>query len=367
MGEEVDRPPLEISVRMPATKSASKNATCINNNTLQIDGLTEDVLVDIFQFLGAEGTSKCSMVSRHWNQVVQDSRCLWHVFAQEDFGYLTTKGMNNQVLVDWRGVYQYLAEQRKALKEDQKNHGLKPLNPRVVFSDDGSPVPGYPPENAIRLAQKGSLFNKAWCTNSQVDHDVDLVLELPAPSLIAAFEAANGGYFYSAPLHQALVFTSNTPIDIEQARQFNGKKGAQWANSMTLDDHPTIIRQVQQYTEKHKHTHQPTNLPIAAFNFPPPPSGFNARQQKLLPKIIVARYIHFKLLNSHKSPDGRLADNIDVKDLLTLGTELPLLDKLLQLQSSSEEEPQQPNNHDPSYKRLHAIREYNPPNPNEWW
>lgn len=197
----------------------------------------------------------------------------------QDFGL-----EEGDVEADWRQVYAYLSRQLQICNEKT---AAQPLDARVMFSDDGSPVPGYPPENSLRRGYG------AWCTNSGVETDVDLVLELPEACLITHFEGANGGLFYSAPLREALVFASVHPVGLENARQYNGRMGSEWAEKLSrCHGTATPVKPAE---------------PLVGFCFPPPPEAFNARLKKRLNRPVVARYVHFKLLRSYNAHDGRLS------------------------------------------------------------
>ena len=156
-----------------------------------------------------------------------------------------------------------------------------------MFSHDGSPVPGHPPESSLRRGRG------AWCTNAGApEKDVDLALELPQVCLVTNFEAANGGLFFLATLKEALVFASMHPINLEDARQHNGRVGSEWAKK--LSGFPNTATPLSRPTK-----------PLAAFCFPPPPQAFTSRLSVRSNRPVVARYIHFKLLGSHKATDGR--------------------------------------------------------------
>ena len=244
----------------------------------------DDAMVEIFCFLGPVFTATCSQVCKQWYTVASDSRCLWRQFVAKDFRL--DEGSDQ---TDWKRVYAYLAHQlqsyNKAERESKTVQLMRPLPATVIFCDDGSNVPGYPPECCLVRG-----FG-AWCTNAGVEEDVDLVIELPATCLITCFEAANGGMFYSAPLKEALVFTSMHPINLDRARQYDGRTGSEWAKKL----HANLD------------TGYSSAKPLVGFCFPPLPEAFSARLRKPLNYPVVARYVHFKLLSSHKATDGRLA------------------------------------------------------------
>lgn len=302
--------------------------TSSSSNIVEILG--SDVMADVFSFLGATGTAKCSQVCRQWYRVATISRCLWRQFVVDDFRL--EEGVES---VDWRKAYSYLVQKLFDCDKQEKDRTWAPLPARVVFSDDGSAVPGYPPEAAIRRGLG------AWCTNAGVEEDVDLVLKLPQLCMVTSFEVANGGHFYSAPLKEALIFTSTQPVDLEAARKFNGKEGSEWVDR--LAGAPNF----------NANPNNGSSEPLIGLHFPPLPQAFNARHHRRLGRRpVLARYIHFKLLSSYNYP-GMLSDNIDVQDLLTYGCTLPELPSLLQTPNLNAQLPE-----DPSYRRMHEIRPY---------
>lgn len=299
--------------------------------------LTDGLLAEVFSWLGPLGTGQCSQTTGRLQRVAYSSRTLWRTFVQRYFGL---EGNEN---VDWRAVYAYLAT-----RSQQRAAYLPPG--RVVFADDGSCIPGYPPENALRLDRR-----LAWCTNSGVDQDVDLVVSLTEPTLVSGFVAENvGGMFYSAPMKEALVFCSPTPIDLDAARQFNGKNGSKWVTKLQKEaPNKLFFSQTSRDTTMDPVSAVPSYTspqlvqPKAAFQFPDP--AYNMCLQQRCPPS-VARFVHFKLLSSHKCTRGRPSDNIDVKGLYTFGVPLPELPALLQEVVAVAP--------DPSYRRQHEVREY---------
>lgn len=147
------------------------------DNNIIITSLTEDVVAEVFAFLGPVDTAKCAMTCRLWRNVSTNSRSLWRNFTYRTFGLA-----GGSDATEWYYVYKYLTRKSREIPQ------LLPA--RVVFSDDGSPIPGYRPENAVRN-DGGS-----WCTNVCVNRDVDLVLDLHFPALVCGFVVENGGLFF---------------------------------------------------------------------------------------------------------------------------------------------------------------------------
>jgi hypothetical protein len=295
-------------------------------------------------------------------------------------------------LGDWRAAYAYISQQALDRSDEV-------LFVQVKFADDGTECPGYPAANAV------SIHRGAWCTNAGVDHDVDLVVQCPEPSLIKGFVARNGGLSYSAPLKEALVFGSYQPVDLHETRHYNGENGRAWVKRMEGPEQPLVaatreetIRQWMEDIVASEQNQFPVSLvtsvapdhrssstrsapvssqaiqqeaqqerlePLAAFRIPPLPRAYHARLERTC-RPTVARYVQFKLLSSYSSPE-RLSDNIDVMDLLTFGIPLPELNSLLlpssSLQSTTCSDEQQLTDTpapiaDPSYQRMHAVRSY---------
>jgi len=184
--------------------------------------LPQDTVVEIFLCLGAAGTARCSMSCRRLNKISNDSRALWRHFANKDFGVFQRQHDDeaNIDTVDWVTVYQYISSRLDSQE-------MVPLPARVVFSDDGSNYPGFPPENAFD-PQKS-----AWCTNVEVDQNVDLVVELSTTSIVNQFIAQNGGTYYSCPLKEALVFASlEDPPNLQLTRKYNNEEGSKWVTDL---------------------------------------------------------------------------------------------------------------------------------------
>lgn len=51
--------------------------------------------------------------------------------------------------INWKSVYGYVASREKELPKQRRYCTFQRLSARVVFADDGSQVPGFPPENAF--------------------------------------------------------------------------------------------------------------------------------------------------------------------------------------------------------------------------
>ena len=325
--------------------------------------LTEDILEHVFANLGPQGTARCAIVCRTWKSVVYQSRSLWRQFCNSTFGF-----SQGDPLADWRVVYGYLSEKSR---EPQQ---LLQDNVRVLFADDGG---GY----MFFLAHRAVKHNdQAWCTSTNVNENVDLVVQTQSPALISGFALQNPGTDYSAPLHEALVFASYDSIDLDAARIFDGSNGESWVNTFEgpfsvdmpasqesirkriRDDQTSAFKalmnpRLEPVPPRHDglvrtitSIHQPQReilKPLTAFCTPPLPLAYTAFISRRIPPT-VARHIHFKLLNSHKTP-GVVADNIDVLALLTYGVPLPELPRLVGTENS--EIPT------PNYRRIHTLRE----------
>ena len=361
--------------------------------------LTDDLLVEVFLFLGPIETAKCASVCSAWRNTCYQSRSLWKHFCEATFGFggriseqldpdgkKTKTSPSSSSTIDWRAIYAYISKQACRARFAE----LLPV--QVKFADDGTSCPGYPAENAVSLEQR----DRAWCTNAKVETDVDLVVQCPVPSLVEKFVFRNGGLQYTAPLKQALVFaTYPAVIDLEETRYYNGSVGEQWVDQLEgpppdASDYMRSwqednIRQWLQEMADSESREQPTVLPsvpvdhtyanvnvnangndfhtqrlqpLAAVRMPPLPRAYHARQERSC-RPTVARYIQFKLLSSYNSPE-RISDNIDVMDLLTYGIPLPELDSFFVANSSSSSSNSNSSSSpvDPSYKRMHAVRVY---------
>lgn len=340
------------------------------------DLFTEDILELVFSNLGPQGSSNCAAVCRTWKRVVYQSKSMWRHFCQRTFGF-----SDGNPLADWRLVYAYLTtkaqEPQQLLQEDVME---------VVFADDGG---GFLFFKANRVIKHNEL---AWCTNTDVNENVDLVLRAKIPALVSGFAVRNPGNDYSAPLHQALVFASYNTIDLDAARAFDGSNGESWVKELEgAEDDRVGQEQFLLETTLHIQTHflesitntrglepispshegmdrttttssstkQQTQTqsqsqilkPLAAFRTAPLPLAYTAfLTRRTAPTV--ARNIHFKLLNSHKAP-GIVADNIDVLSLLTYGVPMPELTRLTGTENTPPPEI-------PNYKRTHTLREVEP-------
>jgi len=331
--------------------------------------LPSDILIETFLCLGASGTAKCAMVCREWNATSQNSLALWRYFTREDFGInLQQNDGSKNNNIEWSKVYRYLSSQTII-------ENLKVLPARVIFADDGSSIKGYPAENAFD-PQKG-----AWCTSWGVQRNIDLVVELPtAPCLVTDFFVQNGSHYYTAPLKQALIFASlERPPDLEIGKKFNDEEGMKWVEKLvTLDDEIQIEKWKESNDDdktivyKHRRVkrkkcasldqqQQQKYQPLAAFNFPSNEYDdcVNASfQYNACASPIIARYIHFKLLNSvTNDKHGRLSTNIDILNLGITGIDLPVLPELLHLEKKGQEDERfgRQMAKDPSYKRMHKV------------
>jgi len=317
--------------------------------------LPNDTLIEVFIYLGASGTARCSMVCQDWKEVSNKSVALWHHFIKEDFN-IDLKEKNNinkedNTTVEWGDIYRYISS--RLIISLRRNVKERRLPVRIIFADGGlkhgtSYESYYPPENVFD-PQKG-----AWCTNAGVDKNVDLVAELPTSCLVTGFLAENGSYEYSAPLKEALVFTSfEEPPDLEIAKSYyNDEKGSKYVTELisnrgfkSISKTPTS-RSYIIAKEKNAVSDKILNnavKPVAAFQFP---SHYELCINTLIQFncTAIARYVHFKLLSS-LHPSGMFSTNIDLLNLAVLGIDLPQLP--IMLNSRKRCCP------DPSYERMH--------------
>eukprot|EP00592_Proboscia_alata_P007165 CAMPEP_0194358392 /NCGR_PEP_ID=MMETSP0174-20130528/5614_1 /TAXON_ID=216777 /ORGANISM="Proboscia alata, Strain PI-D3" /LENGTH=331 /DNA_ID=CAMNT_0039128691 /DNA_START=63 /DNA_END=1058 /DNA_ORIENTATION=+ len=309
--------------------------------------IPQDIVVEIFLCLGAIGTARCSMSCRRWNMISNDSRALWQHFTNENF-CVFQRQHGDEAKVDtikWVNVYRYISS---CLNENTVS-----LPARVIFSDDGSAYHGYPPENVFDPQEP------AWCTNRGVDHNVDLVVELPTTCIVTEFIAENGGRYYSAPLREALVFLSlEDPPDLQKARKYNDEEGSKWVTDL-IDQRSSnaAIKNLETSAKSEKvkgvqcSAVEQQQHPIAAFQFSPIYEQCIETQISFLCEPRVTRYIHFKLLNS-VHPEGMYSTNIDIKNLTIRGVELSCLPEMLQCSQTQESTNQRT---DPSYERFHTY------------
>ena len=327
--------------------------------------LTEDILEQVFANLGPVGAAKCACVCHTWKRTVYQSRSMWRGFCESTFGF-----SQGHATADWRSVYAYLTRKAKEparlLQEDVE----------VVFADDGG---GFLFFKANRVVKHDE---HAWCTNTDVNENVDLVVRTRIPTLVSGFALRNPGGDFSAPLHEALVFASYDTIDLDAARIFDGSNGEEWVTHFegpkkevrgrfvveeTLRQQARLLESInnpalEPVAPQHQGVvrtalnpnvdpHRVVLHPLAAFRTPPLPLAYTEFQtQRSAPTV--ARNIHFKLLNSHKTPD-MVADNIDVLSLLTYGIPLPELARMAGTEGS-ETLPI------PHYTRTHVLREVEP-------
>lgn len=344
-----DAPFVEYCFKMAATKDDNDHIISVAACSSSVL-LTDDVLVDIFSFLGPLDTAKCAQICKAWHHVATHSRSLWRTFVYNTFGFLAGGDDSGAACADWKAVYGHLTHKSKETPEL--------LAARVVFSDDGSPIPGYLADNALRNN------NGAWCTNVGVNQNVDLVIELQVPALVSGFVIENGGIFYDAPLKEALAFCSLKPIDLDGARKYNGAMGKEVVNMMEelLDGFKRKSLAARIVANHARFSAPCPDQPKAAFRVDAAlPTAYSARLERRCDPV-VANFVHFKLLSSFDYAYAP-ADNIDVKNLHTYGVPLATHDLAMLLQENNKDNnnngvlknPQPP---DPSYKRMHALRDH---------
>ena len=161
--------------------------------------LTEDILAQVFANLGPVGAANCARVCQTWKRAVYQSRSMWRGFCDSTFGF-----SDGHAQADWRLVYAYLstkAQEPAQLLQDEIE---------VVFADDGGGFLYFKANRAIKHN------DHAWCTNTDVNENVDLVVRTRrCPALVSGFALKNPGGDFSAPLHEALVFASYDTIDLD--------------------------------------------------------------------------------------------------------------------------------------------------------
>ena len=349
------------------------------------------VFSNVLEFLGSRGTAQCMSVCRSWCFAARNNPFLWQGFCQREFNlsgfgvvmpavpgepvtlandrhhpYHHQQQHHHSVSPDtnshhnileryvpetrWRMAYNYLARhyrtyQNQVVNQDMKTNGtVAPrLEGRVVFADDGGHFPGYPAEFAI------SSTETAWCTARGVQNNVDLVVELKSTSIITGFLMANGGRGYSAPLHNALIFVSMDPPNLDAARIYDGSNGSAWVQKLYEQKNNIVVSG----KKKPKHCRQAKRcpsgyVPVEAVRFPHGPSASYGRAWLELATPIVGRYIHFKLLSSHTTPQWEEeSDNIDIMHCHTMGTAVGDLDFFIPAIA--------PSKPIPVYKRVHPI------------
>jgi F-box-like len=291
-----------------------------DDDGISILSVGDEIIAEIFAYLGATDTARCASVCQNWNLVCRNSRSLWRRFVCDDYYLARQEGGES---ADWYAIYAYIRtlqiEGHKRQKENIVNNTETPLATQLVFSDDGSPQPGNPPENAL-------INNReCFCTNAFVDKNVDLVASLSQPCLITHFLVANEGYYYTSPVKETLAFASMDMPDLDAAREFDGEKGSEWVRNLFHK----VANKEEGYPIRTGYPKQP----LAGFLFPGMPFAFNmALKQACTP--VVARFVHFKLLSSSHCQD-RVSNNIDVCRLQAFGIALPRLPELLQQTTAS--------------------------------
>ena len=347
---------IAIDLRQQDCEAAFDSANSIANFICD-----EELLAHIFAFAGPIDAASCSQVCRAWWSASKSHPQLWRTFVQQDYQFRIPKHAPlvevkkqvddtscctditfGDIDIDCSRVYAYLATQQR--KEASR------LDGKVVFADDGGNFGGrYPASNVIRPEE-----NLVWCTNTGVETNVDLVVDLGKPCLITGFLAANGGRGYSAPLKEAIVFASMDPPDLEMAQEYNDANGSLWVKKLLSSrktrkhrepqqqqqqQHPDRIETTDNTTDsndssnnnrqqadnpvqqnKQQPKREQQRHPVAAFEFPNLQTAYTDRSEYVLDNPFVGRYVHFKLLNSF-SPPGfeHLSDNIDVRHLHTFG------------------------------------------------
>ena len=312
-----------------------------NNQFLK---LPDEVITEIFASAGPMDTARCSMVCTKFHSISKNSRQLWRKFVLQDFQ------LGQEKDCDWKAVYPYLLK-----RQGKFDISAPPLPARVVFADDGSHTPGFPPENAT-----SPHWTRPYSTGQGVVKDVDLVIDLNEVCLITGFAAANHCSSCSGPLKEALVFASLNPPSLDDARQYDGKVGSEWVNK--LESH--LERQEENEEiyplDFDKKVNKlgfvmftPCNAtePLAGFQFPNVPDCYRERLIRYCYKPMVGRYVHFKLLSIFDPFSRRMTNNIDVMDLHTFGVALSELPSLLQNDMLNGEHPY------PSYQRIHQVHQ----------
>jgi F-box-like len=83
------------------------------------DGITsilalgDEITAEIFAYLGATETARCSSVCQNWNSVCRNSRSLWRSFVYDDY-YLSAQHESEESSADWYAIYAYIRTQQIA-------------------------------------------------------------------------------------------------------------------------------------------------------------------------------------------------------------------------------------------------------------
>ena len=333
------------------TQNGAAAASTEKKQAMLLDISDNGALSTVFEFVGSQGIAQCMLVCRSWAAAAKGNPSLWRNFAKREFRFsvpddTTSSSTNNSSSIqqqsvttptNWPTAYRYLARHYRRSKSWPPEESPNPLSGRVVFADDGGHFPGYPAKYA--LSPRNLLV---WCTSPGVERNVDLVVELDAPSIITGFVIANGGRGYSAPLKEGLAFVSMDPPDLEAARFYDDDNGRSWVKKL-------LEKGDRKVSAANAKSCPSGTVPLAAVRFSILPDAFDASAKIKFRTPIVGRYIHFKLLSSHFSQGYEgFNDNIDIMHCHTMG--VPVGDLDLFVPSIAKVKPI------PAYKPIHAIR-----------
>lgn len=277
-----------------------------------------DLWCCVFFHAGPDKTALASAASKQFCTLVQSADELWRQFLDESFGLYASESVRNMCR-----IYAYLAQQMQ----------LEPrlIPSEVVFSDDGTPYPGYPPQSAL------GDDRRCWCTRSGVDRNVDLVTRFrptyktgidrcSSVHLVTSFTLVNPDRGFTAPMRSALLWACRSAPDLEAARRWD---------DYTPDSADANLTQTNSFPKF-----------VQFSNYP----DCRGERIEVTCSPTTAEYAHFKLLDSWHPPE-QFSTNIDVGSLLVYGIPVPELSYMLKEAC----EPHAPTQ-DPSYRRIHMLR-----------